>query len=118
MSSERRAVHVFRLGSDHKRWSMAVAAGASASSSPNAGGSGSGRGCDSANILPEPVDGTMQGLDGGHDVFIEKMTSVSVFMHSLFLLPFYYYCLCAFAKLCWCFLALHYEESPCRWPSR
>jgi autophagy-related protein 18 len=81
VSSERGTVHVFRLGSgqgDGRDGVKAVGAGASASSSPTTGSGGSARGWDSASSPPESVDGTMQGLDGGYDAFIEKKKSASV----------------------------------------
>jgi len=92
VSSERGTVHVFRLGSGQQGGRQggvkAIGAGASANSSPTSGGSASARGWDSASSLPDSVDGTTQGLDGGYDAFIEKKKSASVSC-VLFLLSYY-----------------------------
>ena len=89
VSSERGTVHVFRLGSGQQGGGhggvKAVGAAASPSSSPTA----SGKGWDGASSLPDSVDGTTQGLDGGYDAFIEKKKSANV---SCVLFLSYYYC--------------------------
>jgi len=75
VSSERGTVHVFKLGSG-QQGGQGLNKATGSGSSLNSGSSGNT--WDAASSPPESVDGTMQGLDGGYDAFIEKKKSSSV----------------------------------------
>ena len=108
-------MYVFRLESGQgggKGGVKVVGSGGSGSSSPTAGGGGSGRGWDGGSSPPDSVGGTTQGLNGRCDAFIEKKSaSVSCIHFSFFLIIIIILDPCAFANLCWRFLALRYKES-------